>query len=146
MKAGWWIVVGLATALAVALVSAPAVAGALYFYELANAAEAGYGGVGMVARANDAGTVFTNPAGMTRFNESELLVGATGVYIDAGFKTNSNNTVRGRSAGVNKRIVPAGSLAAARPLWKSKTVIAPFSCAAARSRPFREVASDCTRS
>jgi long-chain fatty acid transport protein len=91
-------------------------AGALYFYEMSNASETGYGGVGMVARANDAGTVFTNPAGMARFDESSLLVGATGVYIDAGFQTNESNAVRGRSAGVNKRIVPAGSVSYLRPL------------------------------
>lgn len=103
-------------ALVLLSISQFAVAGALYFYELSNASEAGYGGVGMAARANDAGTVFTNPAGMTRFDESALLVGATGVYIDAGFKTNSNNTVQGRSAGVNKRIVPAGSASYLRPL------------------------------
>ena len=42
---------------------ATATAGALYFYEMSNASEAGYGGVGLAARANDAGTAFTNPAG-----------------------------------------------------------------------------------
>jgi len=99
-----------------ALLSGSAQAGALYFYEMGNASESGYAGAGMVARANDAGTVFTNPAGMMRFEKSEMLAGATGVYIDGGFKTNANNTVTGRSAGVNKRIVPAGSFSYVRPL------------------------------
>ena len=105
------------TALAVmALAPTFAHAGALYFYEMSNASETGYAGVGMTARANDSGTVFTNPAGMMQFDESAMLAGATGVYIDAGFKTNSNNTVTGRSAGVNKRVIPAGSFSYLRPL------------------------------
>ena len=70
-------------------------AGALYFYEMSNASESGYGGVGMSARANDPGTVFTNPAGMTRFDESRAMAGGVGVYIDAGFKTNNQNTATG---------------------------------------------------
>ena len=78
--------------LAAGLSPVPAHAGALYFYEMSNASESGYGGAGMVARANDAGTVFSNPAGMTRFSDSELLAGGVGVYIDAGFKIIAQNT------------------------------------------------------
>jgi long-chain fatty acid transport protein len=76
---------------------------------MSNASESGYGGAGLAARANDAGTVFTNPAGMTLFNESEMLAGGVGVYIDGGFQTNGNNTSSGGSGHVNKRIVPAGT-------------------------------------
>lgn len=90
--------------------------GALYFYEMSNASESSYGGVGMTARANDSGTVFTNPAGMTRFGSSAMLAGGTGVYIDGGFQTNNRNTASGRSGSVNKRIVPAGSFSYLRPL------------------------------
>ena len=72
-------------------------AGALYFYEMSNASESSYGGVGLAARANDAGTVFTNPAGMSRFDDSKMLAGGVGVYIDAGFKTNNLNTSTGGS-------------------------------------------------
>ena len=91
-------------------------AGALYFYEMSNASESSYGGVGLAARANDAGTVFTNPAGMMRFDQSEWLAGAVGVYIDAGFQTDSRNTATGPSRSVNKRVVPAGSVSYVRPL------------------------------
>jgi long-chain fatty acid transport protein len=91
-------------------------AGALYFYEMSNASESGYGGAGMAARANDAGTVFTNPAGMTRFDDSKMLAGAVGVYIDGGFKTNAQNTSTGGSGHVNKRIVPAGSFSYLKPI------------------------------
>jgi long-chain fatty acid transport protein len=91
-------------------------AGALYIYEMSNASESGYGGAGMAARANDAGTVFSNPAGMTRFDDAEALAGAVGVYIDGGFQTNGLNTASGGSGHVNKRIVPAGSFSYLRPL------------------------------
>lgn len=95
----------------------PAWSGALYFPEMSSASESSYAGAGMVARANDAGTAFSNPAGMTRFKESEILAGATGVYIEANFKPNRDTTtVEGRDGSVNKRIVPAGSFAYVRPM------------------------------
>ena len=99
-----------------ALVPLPAAAGALYVYEFSNASESGYGGVGLAARANDAGTVFTNPAGMTRFDDSAMLAGGIGVVIDAGFTTSSENTASGKSGYVNKRLLPAGSFAYLRQL------------------------------
>ena len=81
-----------------------ALAGGAYIYEMSSASEVGYGGAGMVARANDAGTVFSNPAGMTRFDESALMAGAVGVYIDAGFSKNENNIRFGtpRDTALNK--------------------------------------------
>ena len=103
--------------LAATVTSAPHLhAGGLYLYEMSNVSESGYAGAGLTARANDAGTVFTNPAGMTRFDESAMLGGGTGVYIDGGFKTNSLNTASGRSGSVNKRIIPAGSFSYLRAL------------------------------
>src|SRR5436309_8084215 len=52
--------------------SGPAVAGGMMAYELGTAdvglASAGYG-----ARAQDASTVFTNPAGMTRLDGNQFL-------------------------------------------------------------------------
>ena len=45
-------------------------AGAVYVYETANPTDTAFGGAGQAARAQDAGTVFTNPAGMTRFNDN----------------------------------------------------------------------------
>ena len=100
-----------------ASLSATTWAGALYFPEMSSASESSYAGAGMVARANDAGTAFSNPAGMTRFEESEILAGATGVYIEANFKPNRDTTtVDGKDGSVNKRIVPAGSFAYVRPM------------------------------
>ena len=91
-------------------------AGALYFYEMSSASESSYAGAGMVARANDAGTAFSNPAGMTRFDSPTMLAGATGVYINAGFTSGADTTIDGTEKGVNKRVVPAGSFAYVRPM------------------------------
>jgi len=98
------------------LLPATTYAGALYFPEMSSASESSYAGAGMVARANDAGTVFSNPAGMTRFDEPEMMAGGIGVFIPADFDTGPNNTADGSSRGINKRVVPAGSFAYVRPL------------------------------
>jgi len=73
-----------------------AYAGAAYIYEMGNPTDTGYAGAGLAGRANDAGTVFTNPAGMTRFKESKALVGVTGLYLYAPFNPDENTTVAGR--------------------------------------------------
>jgi long-subunit fatty acid transport protein len=73
-----------------------AYAGAAYIYEMGNSSDTGYAGAGLAGRANDAGTVFTNPAGMTRFKESKALVGVTGLYLYAPFNPDENTTVDGR--------------------------------------------------
>ena len=101
---------------ALALLPTTSMAGALYIYEMSNVTEVGYGGAGMVARANDAGTAFSNPAGMTRFDEPEMLAGGTGVYIEANFKTNDSNTATGRDGKVNRRVIPAGSFSYIKPM------------------------------
>ena len=46
------------------LIASPAQAGGLYLYELGTP-DVGTAAAGWAARAQDAGTVFTNPAGMT---------------------------------------------------------------------------------
>lgn len=76
----------LACALAAAgwLSAAPASAGGLMLYEVGTEdvglASAGYG-----ARAEDASTVFTNPAGMTRLDGSQATLGAQVLYGDVAF-------------------------------------------------------------
>ena len=101
---------------AFALLPAMTYAGALYFPEMSSASEAGYGGAGMVARANDAGTVLSNPAGMTRFDEPEIMAGGIGVFIPMDYESGPNNTADGSGRGVNERIVPVGSFAYIKPL------------------------------
>ena len=70
-----------------------AYAGAAYIYEMANPSDTGYAGAGLAGRANDAGTVFTNPAGMTRFKESTALAGLTMLYLYAPFNPDKDTTV-----------------------------------------------------
>jgi long-chain fatty acid transport protein len=89
-------------------------AGAAYIYEMGNSSDTGYAGAGLAARANVAGTVFTNPAGMTRFKESTALAGFTGVYIHAPFDP-SNTTVDGKDGDTNV-IVPGGNLGYIHPV------------------------------
>ena len=77
--------VGLVLALAL-LAGAPgrAAAGGVLLYEVGTSdvglASAGYG-----ARAQDASTVLTNPAGMARLGGVNLLVGAQFLYADLAF-------------------------------------------------------------
>ena len=72
-----------------------AYAGAAYIYEMANPSDTGYAGAGLAARAEDAGTVFTNPAGMTRFKESTIQAGLTPLYIYGPFNPGQGTTVPG---------------------------------------------------
>ena len=76
-------------------------AGALYIYEMANPSDTGYAGAGLAARAGDAGTVFTNPAGMTRFEESTFQAGLTPLYLNAPFNPDNKTTVDGSDGDTN---------------------------------------------
>jgi long-chain fatty acid transport protein len=85
-------------------------AGALYIYETGSPTETGFGGAGMAARAQDAGTVFTNPAGMTRFNSNATLVSGGLLYLYAPFDTSEETTISG-SDGSTTEFFPYGSFA-----------------------------------
>jgi long-chain fatty acid transport protein len=74
---------------------APLWAGALYVYEMGSPADVNTAGAGMAAKAQNASTVFTNPAGMTRFDRPELLVSGIGMYLHAPFKPFGDTTVEG---------------------------------------------------
>ena len=78
-----------------ALLASNGYAGALYIYEVGSPAETAYAGAGLAARAQDAGTVFTNPAGMTRFNGNATLAAGGLLYLHAPFDTDSGNTISG---------------------------------------------------
>jgi len=79
----------------------PAHAGGLYIYEMGNPSDTGYAGAGLAGRAGDAGTVFTNPAGMTRFKEPTLQAGITPFYLNAPFNPDENTTVDGSDGDSN---------------------------------------------
>jgi len=79
----------------------PAHAGGLYIYEMGNPSDTGYAGAGLAGRAGDAGTVFTNPAGMTRFKEPTIQAGITPFYLNAPFNPDENTTVDGSDGDSN---------------------------------------------
>jgi long-chain fatty acid transport protein len=92
-----------------------AYAGALYIYETGNPTDTGYAGAGLAARASDAMTVFTNPAGMTRFKKSKMLAGITPLYLYAPFDPDNNTTVDGEDGDTNE-FFGAGSFAYIHPV------------------------------
>jgi long-chain fatty acid transport protein len=73
-------------------------AGGLYLYEIGTP-DMFTAGAGWAARAQDAATVFTNPAGMARLEGGDLLIGADGLYGDIHFTPNANTTVSGSDGG-----------------------------------------------
>ncbi len=97
-----------------AMMPVPAGAGGAYVYEMADPAGIQYGSAGQAARAGDAATVFTNPAGMTRFEDSELLAGGSAIYIYANFDPDEDNTVVG-SDGQTSEFSGGGQIAYVRP-------------------------------
>ena len=94
--------------LLVSLIASSSQAGGLYLYELGTP-DVGTAAAGWAARAQDAATVFTNPAGMTRLEKSELLVGVQPLYLNAEFSPDSNTTSSG-SDGDASTWLPAGGL------------------------------------
>jgi long-chain fatty acid transport protein len=90
-------------------------AGALYVYEMGSPADIGTAGAGMAAKAQNASTVFTNPAGMARFDQPELLVSGVGMYLHAPFDPDSNTTVDG-SDGQTSELFGGGSFSYVHPV------------------------------
>jgi long-chain fatty acid transport protein len=71
--------------------------------------DVGLASAGYAARAQDASTLFTNPAGMTRLNDSQLLVGVQPFYAHNVFSPNSQTTKSGTDGGNAIVPVPGGS-------------------------------------
>ncbi|MEN8758995.1 MAG: outer membrane protein transport protein [Desulfobacterales bacterium] len=94
--------------LLVSLIASSSQAGGLYLYELGTP-DVGAAAAGWSARAQDAATVFTNPAGMTRLEKSELLVGVQPLYLHAEFSPDANTNTTG-SDGDASTWLPAGGL------------------------------------
>jgi long-chain fatty acid transport protein len=89
--------------------SVPSAYGAgLWLYEMGTP-DVGTASAGMASRADDAATAFANPAGMTRLNQSQLMVGVQPIYADIKFDTQSS-TFGGGNGGNAGGIVPTGSL------------------------------------
>jgi long-chain fatty acid transport protein len=77
---------------------ASAYAGGIGLYEVGTP-DTGYAAAGYAARANDPGTVLTNPAGMTRLKGSQLLIGGHLLYGDVSFTPSIGTTVVGNDGG-----------------------------------------------
>jgi long-chain fatty acid transport protein len=71
--------------------------------------DVGLASAGYASRAQDASTVFTNPAGMTRLEGSQLLVGIQPIYGHQVFSTNSHTTKPGSDGGNALVPLPGGS-------------------------------------
>jgi long-chain fatty acid transport protein len=87
---------------------ATAWAGGAYLYEI-SLQEVGLASAGWSARAQDASTAFTNPAGMTRLERSELLVGIQPMYQNVEFSHDSDTTVKGKDGDASDWL-PSGSV------------------------------------
>lgn len=68
-------------------------AGGLYMYEVATS-DIGLAGAGTAARADDASTVYANPAGMTRLGGNQLTVGAQALYGGIDYSVNSQSAAQ----------------------------------------------------
>ena len=81
------------TLLLLASVVAPAQtwAGGLYLYEVSNS-DVALASAGWAARAQDASTLFTNPAGMTRIDRPQLQLGIQPMYVNIKFDPDSNTS------------------------------------------------------
>ena len=99
-------------ALALALLdAAPAGAGGLLLFEVGTG-DVGLASAGYTARAEDASTVFTNPAGMTRLDGTQLSLGGQLLYADLGFSIGQGTApaLGDRSGGNPVGAFPGGGL------------------------------------
>jgi len=95
-------------ALAAVFAGGPAWAGGIMLYQFGSP-DVGLAAAGYAARAQDASTVFTNPAGMSRLEKSQVLGGLQALYGNVEFSPNSATTVSGSDGGVAIGWMPGGS-------------------------------------
>ncbi len=85
-----------------------AFAGGFFLYELGTP-DVGLASAGYAARAQDASTVFTNPAGMTMLDHSQILGAVQPIYAHMVFDPDSGTTTRGTDGGQALVPLPGGS-------------------------------------
>jgi long-chain fatty acid transport protein len=83
-------------------------AAGFYLYEIGTP-DVGLASAGYASRAQDASTLFTNPAGMTRLDGSQFLVGIQPVYFYQVFSPNGRTTKTGTDGGNSFVPLPTGS-------------------------------------
>ncbi len=108
MKRRQWTVSLCAVALAILFGAGSAWAGGISLYEFGSP-DVGLAAAGYAARAQDASTVFTNPAGMSRLEKSQVLGGLQALYGNVQFSPNSATTNTGDDGGIAVGWIPAGS-------------------------------------
>ena len=89
-------------------VAGPAWAGGIMLYQYGSP-DVGLAAAGYAARAQDASTVFTNPAGMSRLDKSQVLGGLQALYGDVKFSPNPAMTISGDDGGNAIGWIPGGS-------------------------------------
>ena len=100
---------GVAVVVGTMLSASPATAAGFWLYEMGTP-DLGTASAGRAALAQDAATVFGNPAGMTRLDRSQLLVGTQVAVGDVHFDRGSGTTVAGGNGGNAAGTAPGGSL------------------------------------
>lgn len=90
------------------MLAAPALAGGLLLYEFGTA-EVGLAAAGYAARAQDASTAFTNPAGMTRLDGTQVLAGGQIMWLNTRF-TVDGGTSTGLGTGNGGRLFGSDGL------------------------------------
>jgi long-chain fatty acid transport protein len=115
MGRGWSIKISLPVIFGILLVSGWANAGGIMLYDFGSP-DVGLASAGYAARAQDASTVFTNPAGMSRLEKSQVLGGLQALYGDMEFSPGSATTVAGSDGGNAIGWMPGGSLFAVQKL------------------------------
>ncbi|MCP4687712.1 MAG: transporter [Desulfobacterales bacterium] len=93
----------------VILSAEPSRGGGLVLYEL-GAPDVGLASAGYAARAQDAATAVTNPAGMARLEKSELMLGAQLLYGDVRFTPGPDTTHAGSDGGNIIEWLPGGAV------------------------------------
>ncbi len=83
-------------------------AGGLYMYEIGTS-DLGFAAAGTAARAEDASTVFANPAGMTRLAGNQMTLGAQALYGDVEYELDGQGALAGSSPGNVIGWFPGGS-------------------------------------
>jgi len=92
-------------ALAVMAVASPSAAGGLYGNEFATSSM-GTAGAGAGARADDASTALHNPAGMTRLDRHQVMLGGGLVYADIEFDPDADTPFPGGDGGNQGGVAP----------------------------------------
>jgi len=99
----------LATAVVALLGSAySAFAGGFFLYEIGTP-DVGLASAGYAARAQDASTVFTNPAGMTMLDDSQIMTGLQPIYGHLNFAQDRSTSTIGTDGGNALVPLPGGS-------------------------------------